>query len=148
MVFNLQKKGKRYDGRLDKVYVSIGLCLRQVIISRFYDKAGLLIVGPDCLEFSEYITKNLPFVELESFGTVISETNRIEILDLMMNAKEFTQKEVERALGLSTANTYYHLTLMVKAHILNTRTIGRTVFYSINREYVENVSYAINQYAN
>ena len=48
-----------------------------------------------------------------------------------------TIQDLERAMGLSGTNAYYHLTILIKANVVRTRNQGRLVIYSLNREYFD-----------
>ena len=122
----------------DEIYISFCLCHKNCIATSLYDKKALLLLGSDYAEYLQYFlsTQNhLP--ELETFGNAISENNRIGILDLMVQRKEVTIKDLEQEFGLTGTNAYYHLSLMIKAGMVKTRNRGRTILYSINKEYFQ-----------
>lgn len=94
----------------------------------------MLMLGTDWLYAIEAMAlKKRP--ELDSFGNVISEKNRIEILELMLRNGTATIKDIEQELGLTGTNAYYHLNLMIRTGMVWTRTVGRTVFYSVDKDY-------------
>ena len=93
-----------------------------------------LLLGADYLcaiESMEY--RKRP--ELDSFGNAISEKNRVEILELMHRNGSATIRDIEKELGLTGTNAYYHLSLMLRTGMIRTRTVGRVVFYSLDKDY-------------
>ena len=67
-------------------------------------------------------------VNLDVFGTAVSEKNRIGIIDALLLRDEMSIREIEGMFGISNTNAYYHLNLMLKANIIRTRNQGRTLF--------------------
>lgn len=130
-----------------EVYVSIGMNLRQVIQTQFFDNKAIFIMGPDFEDVLEYCNADIMEVELDCFGTALSEKNRVDILDFIARTKEVSIKDVEKALGLTSNNAYYHLSLMIKARILKARYVGRTVLYSIDKESLGTICDTIRKYA-
>lgn len=86
--------------------------------------------------------------DLDEFGNAVSEKNRVEILNLMVKKGEVTIKDIESELGFTGTNAYYHLTLMLKTEMLKTRTRGRTVLYSINKDYFKRLCDSLTRYLN
>ena len=84
--------------------------------------------------------------ELDVFGNVISEKNRIEILNLMVKKGAVTIREIEQELGFTATNAYYHIMLMQKAGMLQCGNVGRTIFYSLDKEYFEKLEKMIKKY--
>ena len=93
-----------------------------------------------------YILSQEYVPDLDTFGNAIAEKNRVDILDLMMSSGEITIKNLEQVLNLTGTNAYYHLNLMIKANIVKARNKGRTVYYSINKEYFTSVLKFLNRY--
>lgn len=85
-------------------------------------------------------------VNLKEFGYILTEENRLKILNLMRLKGEITIKDVEQLLEFSGTNAYYHLSLMTKSGMVVTRYEGRTVFYRISNSYIEKVFLEISKY--
>ena len=85
-------------------------------------------------------------VDLDVFGTAVSEKNRVGIIDALLVRDEMPIREIERMFEISNTNAYYHLNLMLKANIIRVRNQGRTMFYSLNREYFDNLIEALKKY--
>ena len=66
---------------------------------------------------------------------------------MMKTSGEITIKDIEQQLCLSGTNAYYHLSSMTKPGMVNTRYEGRTVFYSINKEYFKKLCKKLYKYS-
>lgn len=88
--------------------------------------------------------KYLP--SLKEFGDVITEQNRVDILNLLVEREEVTIKDLEKLLDFSGSTAYYHLMMMLRYNIVKSRNQGRTVFYSLNEEYFESIIEVLSKY--
>ena len=77
--------------------------------------------------------------DIKTFGEILSEPNRLEMLRIIKERGEVSQKDLERNLDLTGPTTYYHLSLMQKAKMLTVRNVGRYVFYSLNKDYFDKI---------
>lgn len=91
-----------------------------------------------------YSQKKLP--NLKEFGDVITEQNRVDILNLLVERKEITIKDIEKILNFSGSTAYYHLMMMLRYNIVKSRNQGRTVFYSLNEQYFESIIEVLSKY--
>ena len=130
----------------DEVYVSIGSLARQEFLFPDHNEKLTILMGLDYEDFSEWRLSDRRFVRLDAFGTAISEKNRIDILDLMLKRNEVTQREIEQELNMTPANSYYHMSLMIKANMIKRRNQGRTILYSINKECFDNAVRELSKY--
>ena len=118
------------------IYISPGINLRQVIYKNYISNDELLlIVGLDLKRYVDYKYNQLMSSDLDIFGSVISEKNRLRILSFIGQRKEATIKEIEKELDLTATNSYYHLAYMIRIGMLKTRNRGRTIIYRINDDY-------------
>lgn len=131
----------------DSIYVTFCMIAKNIICFLFKDENAFLILGRDYEGILHYLTNTSLASELDIFGSAIAEKNRIDILEFIHKAGEVTIKEVEDQLGFTSANSYYHLTLMIKANILKTRNQGRTILYSVNKEYFNIVCDVLSKYS-
>ncbi len=102
----------------------------------------LLILG---IDYKKTIDKSNQ-LDLKEFGYVLTEMNRLKIIDMMHTNYEITIKQIEQQLRLSGTNAYYHLSLMIKAGMVTTRYEGRTVFYSLNKSYFKTLCLKLFKY--
>ena len=77
--------------------------------------------------------------DIKTFGEILSEPNRLEMLRIIKERVEVSQKDLERNLDLTGPTTYYHLSLMQKAKMLSVKNVGRYVYYSLNKEYFDKI---------
>lgn len=131
----------------DYLYVSFCLFNKNVIKNIFFDNITEVILGADYVDLIKYLSTQQRRPELESFGNAISETNRINVLNYILNMEEITIKDLEQEFGFTGTNAYYHLSLMIKAGLLKTRNRGRTVLYSINKDYFQRLCSALSKYS-
>ena len=119
----------------EKIYISIGMHIRQTILLDYFPDSLLIITGPDFYKYTDYLINQGSASNLDIFGDVMSESNRVKILQFVRQRRTVTLKEIETELNLTATNSYYHLALMVKTGMLKTKNKGRTILYSINNDY-------------
>ena len=99
------------------------------------DETDFFILGSDYMSSIQRLTEVEIEVKLDVFGNVVSEINRVDILNFILKNGEVNIKDIERELKFTGANAYYHLTLMLKSGLLKSRNQGRMILYSINDKY-------------
>lgn len=82
--------------------------------------------------------KNSEFC-LENFCRALCDKNRVKIFNLLRERKELTSKDLERFFDFSGSTAYHHISLMSKAGLLKTRNEGKVVFYSVDRDFINEV---------
>lgn len=122
-------------GSYEEINISFCLHAKNAICTYFYDKSILLVLGTDYISTLEFYSDRSKIFDFEIFGNAMSERNRIDILNLIHGRKEVTIKEIENCLGLTPTNAYYHLAFMIRTGMLKTRNRGRTIIYSVNKDY-------------
>jgi len=133
--------------KFETAYVSFCSCAYRTVRVTFHGDRVLFMLGTKYEETLSLIDLKKRLPTLDSFGTIISEKNRIDILNLILRKGELGIFDIEQALGISGTNAYYHLSMMNKANMLKTRNRGRTVLYSLNTEYFRAVCKQIAAYA-
>ncbi|MBQ8441098.1 MAG: helix-turn-helix transcriptional regulator [Clostridia bacterium] len=84
---------------------------------------------------------------LDLFGKIISEQNRIDILNYILKHRAATVVDINQAFGYSGSVSYYHLTMMRKAGMLNEKnTKDKIMLYSINSSYFDWFSCFLKKY--
>lgn len=136
---------KQYITKLEEFE---GLSLRAICNSFFYEEMAVVILGYDYGDIVNFLIHQQKLPELDSFGNAISEKNRIEILVLMLQKDEITIKDLKMELNLSSTNAHYHLMLMMKVNIIKARNHGRTVLYSLNKQYFNAAVDILSKYSN
>lgn len=131
------KQCKSYEINIDnfnELYISICLLSKNCIKAIFSDKKAILLLGSDYDSCLFYLLNRRCTPDIPSIGNALAEINRAEILELLYNKNEATVKNIEQEIKLTGTNAYYHLNLMIKAGMINTRNQGKTIFYSINKQ--------------
>lgn len=107
--------------------------------------AYLYILGNEyeyALKNAEKATKS----DVESFCYALSEKNRIDILRLLRERGEATCKDLERYFHFSGSTAYHHLSILSRTGVVKTRSEGKTIFYSVNKEYIRKTLKCFNEF--
>ena len=134
----------------ERLNYSVSLLNRYVIWAHGTENENdpvTLLVGTDYKEILR--KKKTPVnIDLRLLGDVLSEPNRISVLDLVRELGEITLKDVERRLNCTGSTAHYHVTMMLRAQMLTVRGNGRTLYYRINDEYFRNAAAIFERYCN
>jgi DNA-binding transcriptional ArsR family regulator len=110
------------------------------IFKKMYSMGNLtFIIGKNGLEFCQYLNKQNSNIELDKFGKIFSEPNRIKILKILTENEELYTSKIAQRLSLTVSAICYHLEMMVEVKMLFSRSEGRTVFFRINDNYFKSV---------
>ena len=120
------------------IYRSVCLLNRHVLYAFGEDTLEAVILGY-LYDFDAPKDKGVPILSLRDFGEILSEPNRLSIIELIKERGEVTAKDLEKNLNFTGSTAYYHVTMMLKAGMLKTRVSGRTVFYRLNPKYFEGI---------
>ena len=130
---------RRYaDGPFDldkPTYYSIGVLRPDDITVRCMADCQLAYLG---MNYEENINKKEEF-RIDLFGNVISEQNRLTILDYILKKGSATTSEINHIFGYSGTTSYYHLAMMLKIGMIKSELKGKTLHYSINKEFFAKV---------
>lgn len=127
----------------DNVYFSVCLVLKNTVESLKTGNGCLQIIGYDYMESLDgKLSKKAKF-DIDMFGRIISDVNRIEIIKMLTAVTELSTSDIAKNLGISINAAYYHLDMMCQENMLIIRNEGRTVFYRLNRTYVSKAVEAI-----
>ena len=144
---NTNKMNSLSLGDEEELYVSFAIYAHNTVRAYVSDEGRtIIILGSSYNTTLDQVSKGTVLPDLNSFGNAMSEKNRMDILDLMISYGELTIKDLEQELGLTGTNAYYHLNLMIRANVVKARNIGRTVYYSINKEYISSVIRLLKKY--
>ena len=118
-------------------------------LDRYYlNKDHLLFtLGVSYAESLNALAQQIAEPSLSSLGSVLSEPNRIHLLNIIRKRRRASIREIENDLDLALPNIYYHISLLQKANLLKSQNQGRTIIYSLNGPYFEKVSALFAQYA-
>lgn len=130
-----------------EVYVSFCLAHKNCVYALYNQEEAIVLLGGDYSDNLDDLSSQENKIDLNALGTAFSEKNRTDILEMLIEKGEVTIRDVEEQLGFTGANSYYHLSLMIKAGVIKTRNRGRTVLYSLNESFFRAVADAMNGYA-
>lgn len=130
----------------EDIYVSFSICNINLIREVFYEKEMLLQLGRDYQNSMNSMMTSNGIPKLDSFGYAIEEPNRIRILDYIYKNGEVGIKEIEKELGFTGPNAYYHVSLMMKTGILKGKNRGRIILYSVNSKYFQEMCNLLSRY--
>ena len=74
--------------------------------------------------------------DIENFCYAFGEKNRIDILRLLKEREEVTCKDLEHHFHFSGSTAYHHISILSRTGIVKTRSEGKTIFYSINKDHM------------
>ena len=74
--------------------------------------------------------------DVEKFCYAMGEKNRVDILRLLKDREEITCKDLERHFHFSGSTAYHHISILSRTGIVKTRSEGKTIFYSINKDHM------------
>lgn len=141
---------KNFDWDIEpfsETYISFCLLAKNCIKAIYNSEEAVVLLGVDYSDTLDDLSSQESKVDLNALGTAFSEKNRTDILEMLLEKGEVTIRDVEQDLGFTGANSYYHLSLMIKAGVIKTRNRGRTVLYSLNESFFRAVADAMNDYA-
>ncbi len=130
----------------NEVCLSVCLLHKNCVCLFVKSENSTILLGYDYKESIRFYQSRKKFPNLKEFGDIITEQNRIDILNLLVERKEVTIKDLERLLDFSGSTAYYHLTMMMRYNMVKTRNQGRTVFYSLNEQYFESIIEVLSKY--
>ncbi len=82
------------------------------------------------------VTSYMDRVDLLALGKALGDDNRLKILD-MLNIKPMYTSEIALQLCLPFPSALYHIEVLNAANMLCTQHIGRKVYYSLNKTFIE-----------
>lgn len=129
-----------------KLNYGISLIGRNEIVTVESEEDSLIILGCDFLNVLEEQKEETTNLDITGFGKVMSESNRMVILDMLLDNKELSTSEIAKRLRVSVNAAYYHLNMMTDIEMLYSRTEGRTVYFKINPSHFAAVRKALEKY--
>ena len=129
----LERNQVKANGRL--VYVSFFLARQYAVIFRSHPDFILIYLGAEYRRMLDSPANGGIGVWISQFGAAIGDENRHLVLKLIQEKGEVTCKDVEKAFHFSGSTAYHHLAILLEARLLNKRSEGKNMLYSLNREY-------------
>ena len=119
----------------DSVYISFCLLNKYLMKLSFVREGVVYLLGVDYTSIISALVKTEKKQPLEVICSALSETSRVQILDLLLERKEVTCKDLEKHFNFSGSTAYHHISLLTKAGAVKVRNEGKTIYYSIDRKY-------------
>lgn len=129
-----------------EIYISTCLLNKSCVCLFVQSETVTILLGYDYKDSLMTLHSQKYQPSLKEFGDVITEQNRIDILNLLVERKEITIKDLQKLLDFSGSTAYYHLTMMMRYNMVKSRNQGRTVFYSLNEKYFESIIKVLSKY--
>lgn len=79
--------------------------------------------------------------------SALSETSRVQILELLSVRDEVTCKDLEKVFNFSGSTAYHHITLLTRVGAVKIRNVGKTIYYSLNRKYFDTMRNALEKFS-
>lgn len=117
------------------LYTSFCLLNKYYMYLFFLTDGAIYLLGYDYVSIISAIVEAKKTSPLEELCGALSETSRVQILRLLLEKKELTCKEIEKAFSFSGSTAYHHITILLKAGAVKVRNEGKTIYYSIDRKY-------------
>ena len=119
------------------LYTSFCLINKYQMRLFFVGDGAVYLLGCDYVSIISEIAEAKKISPLEDLCGALSETSRIQILKLLLERKEVTCKDLEKTFNFSGSTAYHHLTILTKIGAVKIRNEGKTIFYSLNRNYFD-----------
>ena len=121
------------------LYTSYCLLNKYYMKDIFMQEGMIYLLGYDFASaISEYVEKSKKPL-LKDLCNALSEESRIQILKLLIERREVTCKDLEKIFSFSGSTAYHHITLLTKIGAVKVRNEGKTIYYSLNRDYFDTV---------
>lgn len=136
------------DKDTEILYVSYCLLNKFCISLWFLENGFLPLLGCEYMSILGYAKDICREPELYGFGIALCEESRVKILNFLIEREEVTCKDLEKKFSFSGSTAYHHINIMTKAGLVKTRNEGKTVLYSLNKQYISNVISVLNKILN
>lgn len=132
----------------EEIYISYCLLNKYCFYFCYLDNGFMHILGYDYLSLLDFIKKERKAPSLNSLGNALCEESRVKILNFLLEHEEVTCKDLEKEFSFSGSTAYHHITIMVKAGVVKTRNEGKTILYSLSKNYFDAIIGVLSKYSN
>jgi len=130
------------------LYTSFCLLSKYHVQLFFVSDGAVYLLGYDYVSILNALENSQRNPPLEDLCSALSETSRIQILQLLLQREEVTCKDLEKIFSFSGSTAYHHISLLTRAGAVKVRNEGKTIYYSINRNYFDNVRTELKKFSN
>ena len=134
----------------DDQILYISYCLFNKFFMKYlFVKQGMVyLLGFDYVSVIESIAKSKKTRPLEELCGALSETSRVQILELLLEKKELTCKDLERIFNFSGSTAYHHITLLARIGAVKIRNEGKVIYYSLNKKHFDMMTNLLKKFSN
>ena len=83
---------------------------------------------------SSALLSNPSLREFRAHYQALASVTRLRILQFLAGIPEISVLELADAIGISQPRLSWHLRMLRRGHLVRAKRVGRTVYYSLNRE--------------
>ncbi len=83
---------------------------------------------------SSALLTNPSLREFRAHYQALASVTRLRILQFLAGIPEISVLELAEAIGISQPRLSWHLRMLRRGHLVRAHRVGRTVYYSLNRE--------------
>jgi len=118
--------------------VTVSYCLLNTYFLYVYNISDnyLTLMGCDYVMLKKHSDETLAKIDLYSLGVALSDESRVKIFEFILEKGEIICKDLEKAFNFSGSTAYHHITIMTRSGLIKTRNEGKTILYSVNKDYV------------
>ncbi|MBR2464060.1 MAG: winged helix-turn-helix transcriptional regulator [Clostridia bacterium] len=117
------------------LYTSYCLLHKYLMKLFFVSEGAIYLLGCDYVSIINALVKAKKTQSLDVICGALSEPSRVQILNLLLERKEATCKDLEKHFSFSGSTAYHHISLLAKAGAVKVRNEGKTIYYSIDKKY-------------
>ena len=134
---NLAFLEHKADDKINRnnVYLSFCLLNKNLVQINYQPHATLYLMGIDYLSSIHRLKKKRIDIIPEQFGAALSDSNRIKMLEVILQKGECTCKELETTLGVPASTAYHHVSTLERCGVVRAKIVGKSLYYSIDRKY-------------
>ena len=127
------------------LYTSYCLLNKYCVVQFCHNKCVTVLMGCEYVSMINAVKNAKPRADLYGLGTALGDENRVKILQFINENREITCKDLEKAFSFSGSTAYHHISIMTKSGLVQTRNEGKTLLYSINKNYVADIINILNK---
>ena len=125
------------DDKMNKSNICLSFCLlnKNLIQINYQPHATLYLIGIDYSASIERLKKKRIDIIPEQFGAALSDSNRMKMLEMILEKGECTCRELEKALEIPASTAYHHVSTLERCGVVRARIVRKSMYYSIDRKY-------------
>ena len=137
----LEKQLKQYKNinvDFNNAPVSVSYCLLYAYFLYILNckDSSLSLLGCNYISFIESANDEKNGIDLYTLGVALADESRVKIFEFILEKGEIICKDLEKAFSFSGSTAYHHITIMTRSGLIKTRNEGKTILYSVNKDYV------------